>query len=347
MTSHRILMAGEFWFGATGAGLAQGLRALGHMVTEVSQSYHFMTGGGLTRRALGRAMTYSSIASYRRELLETARRERSRILLAVKGSYLSPEFLEQLRDAGVLLINYYPDVSFSHGDFTADWLRSYDLVATTKNYHLPWLADHLPPDRFVHVAHGYSSLVHRRSGDPGSDKAFDWDICHVGIASPAKIRWLSGIARHHPGRSILIAGNGWNGAEIAGQLDGCSVQGALLGDIYARTIERSRINLAIHYGPAGPQGWEDTISTRSFEIPACGGFMLHIDSEEVRSLYRPGEEIGVFATTEEMHARIAHHLDRPDERIAIAAAGHRRAVPAYSYDARAAELMALIEARLE
>jgi spore maturation protein CgeB len=70
--------------------------------------------------------------------------------------------------------------------------------------------------------------------------------------------------------------------------------------------------------------------------------MLHIDNEEVRGLYEPGKEIDVFSTPEELNQKIAYYLDHPEERMRIADAGHKRAVPAYSYDARAAEIVEII-----
>ena len=41
--------------------------------------------------------------------------------------------------------------------------------------------------------------------------------------------------------------------------------------------------------PGSSEG--DRTTTRTFEIPASGGFMLHERNEEVLSLYREGSEI--------------------------------------------------------
>lgn len=88
-------------------------------------------------------------------------------------------------------------------------------------------------------------------------------------------------------------------------------------------------------GVADHTGWQDLTSARTFEIPACKGFMLHIDNEEVRGLFTPGEEIDVFNDVDELCAKIESYLAHDEEREAMIEPAYRRCVPAYSYDERA------------
>ena len=59
--------------------------------------------------------------------------------------------------------------------------------------------------------------------------------------------------------------------------------------------------------------------------------MLHIDNPHVRTLFDVPGEIDVFATADELAAKVTHYLANPDEREAAAARAYSRAVPAYSY----------------
>ncbi len=81
--------------------------------------------------------------------------------------------------------------------------------------------------------------------------------------------------------------------------------------------------------------WADMVSTRTFEIPACRGFMLHVDNEEIREFYKPGVEIDVFASPEELADKIKFYLRRPDLRAKMIERAFQRCVPNYSYIARA------------
>ena len=73
--------------------------------------------------------------------------------------------------------------------------------------------------------------------------------------------------------------------------------------------------------------------------------MLHERNPEVLQLFEEGKEIACFASPEEMVEKVEHYLAHPEERAAMAEAGHRRAVPAYSYTARMAELLRWHEQR--
>ena len=110
-------------------------------------------------------------------------------------------------------------------------------------------------------------------------------------------------------------------------------------------VQSSRINVAVHMGPIKPGGWEDLVSTRTFEIPACKGFMLHVDNEEIRSLFEVGEEIDVFANEDELVEKIAYYLARPGLRYRMIERAYARCVPAYGYDARAKVIAGHIEKR--
>ena len=121
---------------------------------------------------------------------------------------------------------------------------------------------------------------------------------------------------------------------------------APVGDFYSVEIASAKIVLAFHMGVDPATGYEDLVSTRSFEIPACGGFMLHIDNDEIRSLYDVPSEIDTFTDSVDLIAKIRYWLAHPEERVAVAARGHARAVPAYGYIQRGRELAALIERKL-
>jgi spore maturation protein CgeB len=102
--------------------------------------------------------------------------------------------------------------------------------------------------------------------------------------------------RKLPAIKLVIVGSDWSGPTRNTPLESCVMGYHLLGDTYSRFLQHVRVNLGIHYGPSGSNGWQDLVSTRTFEIPACKGFMLHIDNEEVRGPFEPGKEIDVFAT---------------------------------------------------
>jgi spore maturation protein CgeB len=83
----------------------------------------------------------------------------------------------------------------------------------------------------------------------------------------------------------------------------------------------------------------DATTTRTYEIPACGGFMLHERSDELAKFFEEGKEVACFESSAEVAEKIHYYLRHEDERKAIAQAGYNRCVPAYSYDNRMSEIV--------
>jgi hypothetical protein len=242
-----------------------------------------------------------------------------------------------------MAINYYPDVHFDHSGMDHDSLDLYDHFFTTKSFQLSALEQRLGSGRVSFLHHGYSSLAHRPGREPVREEDCLSDCGHVGNFSRSKAFWLEAIVRRLPKIELRIAGSGWKENTVGTALERCALGHQLSGDFYAWFVQRVRVNLAFHSGPSVDGEWQDNVSTRTFEIPACKGFMLHIDNDEVRGLFEPGKEIDVFADEAQLCDRIEYYLARPDLRRDMIERAFARCVPAYSYDARAKIIAAMIE----
>ena len=89
----------------------------------------------------------------------------------------------------------------------------------------------------------------------------------------------------------------------------------------------SRINLAFLR-----KANRDQHTTRTFEIPACGGFELSERTDEVLSFFEEGKEIECFDSVEELKDKAAYYLEHETQRQRIAAAGLARVQRSpYSY----------------
>jgi glycosyltransferase involved in cell wall biosynthesis len=339
----RIVIASEFWFGATAEGLAHGFRALGWDVCPVDIRSHFLGSRTIALRLVSRAVRQACAASYNAAVLEAVRTLEPLAVLTVKGTYLTAATLTSIRSRGVATVNYYPDVHFGHPGLDSATFSLYDRFITTKSFQLPFLRSRLEPDRVAFLHHGYSTLVFRPRVDRVSEADYVADVLYVGNHTPYKERWLAAVARGLPHVKLMIVGNGWGRAAPESGLAASYLGYPLDGDSHARVLQQARICLALHAGPSGANDWQDLVSTRTFEIPACKGFMLHIDNEEVRSLFEPGVEIDVFRSPEELCEKIVHYLAWPKLRQKMIERAYARCVPAYSYDARAAAISGFID----
>lgn len=340
-----VLFAGDFWHGASERAIAQGLRDLGHNVQEVALLDHFLRSPGLALRLAARLLTPFGRRAYNAEILRSAGTIGEGLFMTLKGSYVAAGTLTALRAMGVKSALYYPDVDFDSA-VDVDAVRDFDLVFTTKSYHGAFLDRLRGPGRSFHVHHGYSPAVHRPHRERIGEEDYLYDVVFVGNADRHKANLLARLRRAIPDRRMVIVGQRWDQFAPGTALETCQLTGRIAGDLMAEIVQHSRINVAVHAWPEGPHGWRDKVSTRTFEIPACKGFMLHEDNDEVRTLFDVGTEIDVFGDAADLSAKVIHYLDRPDLRSAMIERAWRRGVPAYSYYERAREIAAIVEREL-
>ena len=333
-----MLFSGDFRAGTSERGLADGFRRLGWAVHEVDRR-NFGFGGrrSLVSRGVTRLMRKGDEAAYRKGVLELCHDLRPDMLFSVKGVGLTRDLLQQARQEGARTSIYYPDLTFNHANVDMESFDQYDLFVTTKSFQVPWLRERLGAGRVAYVPHGYSDAIHQPEVNGVDEQDYRADVLYAGNHSPYKQHWLQQLIDIGPGTDLAIAGNRWREQRPCLQLPAQAFLGELQGVGYCRAIQLARINVAFHFGPTDSD-WQDLVSTRTFEIPACGGFMLHIDNEEVREFFEPGREIDVFSTAEELHDKITFYLSRPELRRKMIEQASARSVPAYGYVQRAAQI---------
>jgi len=333
-----MVFAGNFRAGSTERGLSQGFQRLGWIVQEVDhRTYVGVSGGSPIARVVARLAKSTGVRNYNMAILDTCRHLQPDVFFTVKGLGLTQQCLSTLGAQNTNTVCYYPDLHFDHPNLDIGALYASDLFATSKSFHMPHLARQGLGERSCFVAHGYCENAHRPVLHQVSETDYTADVRYIGNHSPAKQLWLEELHGHAPELDLRVVGSRWRQAlppELRRKLFEAASYTAVA---YALATQTARINVAVHWGKSS-SGWEDLVSTRTFEIPACGGFMLHVDNDEIREYYRPGEEIDVFSSSAELADKCRYYLKHPEKRHRMAQKAHERCVPHYSYAARAAEL---------
>jgi spore maturation protein CgeB len=342
MTSLRILFLGENWYGSCARACCYALRRLGHDVLDIDSQTVVPPLRRRASRGLVRALLPWLVREYNEIVLETAAEWEPDVVLAFKAPYVTADTLRRLRARGVKLYNYYPDTSvFAHGPWLPDALAEYDCVFFTKHFGEADARRRISVREACFVPHGYDPDVHRPWPLSARDvEHYGHDVIVIATYTPSKERLLAELLARVPGLDLRIWGNQWRARCRSSAVRAHVAGSAVSGSTYARAIRAARINLAIMSGQATGASQGDDTTTRTYEIPACGGFMLHERSTELRALFEEGTEVGCFDTPDELVERIRYYLAHDDERMAMARAGHERCVPAYSYDTRMQTVMA-------
>lgn len=348
MTSRRILFIGENWFGSCARACCYSLRRLGHLVKDVDAQLYSPPWRNPAGRVGLRLLRNRLIEELNGRILRDAELFLPEILLIYKGTHVEPETIEQLRRKGVWCYNYFPDSSFfTHGERLIQTLQECDCIFYTKPNHETYLVA-LGAREGHFVRHGYDPQLHRiRPVDERKRQELGHDVLVIGTHNAHKESILTALADRCPDLDLGVWGNLWEENCQSPTVRGTIRGSALEGELYVDAIRSARINLALMSGPVqGAPGGDET-STRTFEIPACGGFMIHERSPELDRLFVEGEEVVGFETAEELVTEIQRYLEDDEGRARIARAGHERCVPAYSYDERMRDLIEWHETRID
>ena len=329
-----IVIAGSFSYVSTTMGLANGFEAMGWKVYPIDPGSFSIKSDSLVARVYKRLCKHVSRRQYNQAIRDCVLSVKPTVFLTVKGSNISRETLELIRSAGTTTINYYPDSHFKHPGLDEALFSLYDRFYTTKSYQVDYLNRLLGSDRVELLHHGYLPPFHKPPVTVPGEK-YTADIVYIGNHSLEKERWLAAIKQRVPTARMKIHGNRWAHCASKNILGPSICNGPVYGSDYAAAIHSSKINLGIHMGILDQTGWYDLVSTRTFEIPASKGFMLHVDNDEVRQLFSPGIEIDLFKDLDELCEKIEFYLSHDELRHEMLERAYQRCVPAYSYDERA------------
>lgn len=336
-----MVAATELREGTTGAGLVNGFRSLSWQVQAIDLCEFAGSTKSFALRVATRLSRKELQQTYRDAIWNECEALRPHVFFTVKGYALDVPLLARIQSLGIRTVMYYPDRDFLHAGIDSDTFQYFDLFVTTKSFQIEWLRDRLGSERVAYVPHGYTDAFFQPVLNTVSEQDYRFDVLYVGNHTPHKQVWLSRLLELNPALRLGIVGTQWKEQKKRLCIDLSSMLGEIRGLGLAKLIQSARINVSLHSGK-GYSGWEDLVSTRTFEIPACKGFMLHIDNPEVRGLFDVGEDIDVFTSPEELNEKIKFYLARPELRRSMAQHAFGRAVPAYGYVHRAAQVHELI-----
>jgi spore maturation protein CgeB len=190
------------------------------------------------------------------------------------------------------------------------------------------------------VQTAFEPSVHFPPPAEWSDKNRTREVSFIGTPYDDRAQFLSDLRRKHDLPVVISGPRIWKrklpkdiGAELYPELD------ELFDSEYREGIWRSKINLSFL-----THGNQDEYAHKSFEIAACGGFLLAERSAGHSERFRENEEAVFFSDIEECAEKIRRYLDDEPARARIAAAGQRRAVAGgYDNDTQMAKILGAME----
>lgn len=324
------------WLGSNGYAGMKALRRAGWSV-EVAPEWEFVPARWRTAamRALGRAIRPLAVREYNRELTRAVERIEADLLLVFKGTFVSSDAVRRCGSVGVRTYCFYPDVSFrAHGPYLPKALPLYDWVFTTKTFGVDDMREQLGVTNASVLMHAFDPDLHRPVSLTARDRArYGCDVSFIGSWSPKKEILIDALLTRMPALHLRIWGEQWKRARSAAVR---SAYGGhpIVGEEYVRAIRASRINLGLLSEQRAESSSGDRITSRTFHIPASGGFLLHERTEEVDRLFEEGREIACFTTTDELAEQVQRYLSDDGARERVASNARQLVTSRDSWDHR-------------
>jgi spore maturation protein CgeB len=292
-------------------------------------------------RVVGAAVRSIAVREFNEAIVRQASQLRPELFVAFKGSFVLPETLDALRERDVRTYCFFPDVSFrAHGPYLPRALPKYDWVFTTKTFGVTDMREQLGITRASVLLHGFDPDVHRPHAlTPEDCSRYACDASFIGTWSPKKEAVLDDLVERLPGMHLRVWGEQWHKAgspRLAPAIMGYGIE----GEEYARAIIASKVNICIlsEKRPGASSG--DQITSRTFHIPACGGFMLHERTAEATALLHEDRECAYFADSAELAHKVTEFLSDETRRMTIADRGRELVGARHSWDHRIRTILA-------
>ncbi len=249
------------------------------------------------------------------------------ILFIVKGNCIRPGVLRaiKVKYPKIKIVSWSLDDMYAWHNrslFYTLGLKHYDTVFTSKSYNLQELTK-LGAKSVKFLYQAYSKKYH----NPQIVEATGPDVLFIGFAENDRFEHLKYLSNN--GVKVTIYGTGWNKKQFTIENENIKINPYdLLGTDYAKAISSAKITLCFLRKIN-----RDLHTSRSIEIPACGGFMLAERTAEHSELFQEGSEAEYFSSKEELLAKTEFYLANEEERLKIKSAGFNRTVTSdYSYD---------------
>jgi len=256
-------------------------------------------------------------------------------ILFFKPIYISPTSILKIKSRGIKIFSWYPDDIFypkNSSNFFYKSIFLYDCHFSTKSFNVKELVD-FGAKRAVFLPHAVDLSCHHPVEVSTVEKEqLGADIIFVGTyAEDKRTDYLERLCQD--GYDIKIYGNGWR----KHPKNSCLFLKKFIKfkDAYcedsSKIFNASKIILAFLR-----KHNRDAQTGRTYEIPACGAFMLHERTDEAKAIFKEGKEADFFGSYEELKKKVDFYLSHEEKRREIAKNGYLKALtPPFSYDNRA------------
>jgi hypothetical protein len=255
-----------------------------------------------------------------RDILAAARDLRPEVVLITGSSPVAASTLRELKEqSGAVLVNYATDDPFNRlasPRWVAANIPQYDLYVCTKRA----IMDDVRAAgcrRVAFVPLGYEPSLHFREafGSAEESKKFSCDVAFIGSGDRDRYPYFRALVRAIPDLRLHLYSGYWDRDPTLAR---CARPHAI-GRDYRLALRGAKIIPCLVR-----RANRDGHVMRSFEVPACGAFMLAERTAEHQEFFREDEEVAFFGSSAELVEKVEYYLNHESERQHMAEAAYRK-----------------------
>lgn len=337
-----ILYIGELYQGSTCLMRMNALKSLGHKLKGID----ILPGNFSLNKILDRInyrLDYRfDFENLNNKILKEIKNQYFDIIWIDKGKRVFPETLKKIKslNPSIKIVHINPDDPF--GKFKTGWKT---FIKAIPFYDIHFVAREVNVPEYKHSG-AKIVYVYDRSFDPEIHKPIELTEeekkkygCNVGfIGSWAVDREKSIAFLIDNGIEVTVWGNDWQKGKHWNKIKKYWRGPSLKGIDYAKAI--NGMEIALHFLRKENRDEQDS---RTFEIPACGTFMLAERTRKHEEFFEDGKEAVFFDNNTNLLEKVIYYLQHPEERIKIGKNGWQRSLRSgYCHSERLQKLLQLI-----
>lgn len=317
---------------------AWALERLGHVIVPLNL-FAYAPANAVVGKIVHRLQLGPWVTRLNRDILAMAERERPQIFWADKVLGLWPKTIDQLRRMGIVTVSYMIDNAFGPRR-DPGWrlymqdIPHFDLHVVQREKNIADYKERGARD-VLKIQTAYEPTVHFAPPAGWGEAERTRGVSFIGTSYDDRPQFLTRLWRE--GLPVVVSGDRMWRERL--EPDACAAiytGGELYLDAYREGIWRSKINLSFI-----THSNQDEFVHKSFEIAACGGFLLAERSAGHMARFEEDVEAVFFTGYDECAEKIRRYLPDVAARERIAEAGRLRAERSgYSNDAQMAKILA-------
>ena len=300
----KVLLVGDFSLGALGLSYLKAFKKLGVDTTTFDYKKEGKT------LFLNYFFEHCLNKSLNKKLYELIRLNDFDFIFIIKGTFIFPETLLKIKKTtNILLFNFNPDNPFNlnrgaSNDLIRKSIPLYDCYFIWGEFLIPKLTE-AGAKKVEYLPFAYDPELHYPTDITEEEtKKFGSDIVFIGSWDSEREWWLEKIAEY----DLTIFGGNWNKLAKESLLRKKWKGREVIGLDFSKVCAASKIVLNL----IRKQN-ENAHNMRTFEVPACKGFMLTTRTKEQCEFFEEDKEITCFETPDELIDKIKRYL--PDKQF--------------------------------